>query len=399
MPNNPISILHITPYYTPAIAFGGVVSAVTGLAQAQVEQGHQVTVLTTDALTFTSRNHTLRETINGVNVIRCRNMSHMIRAKFNLSQPPSLWSEFRRIIRDVDVVHTHELRTVENLLIGRQRPIVLSPHGTLPYGTGRSGFKRGWDRVFGRGLLRKISAVAALTASEADDVSDVWSALNMPVLPIEIIPNGVAADFAASVKMIVDQSKAQQFRERYKLGSGLVVLFLGRLHERKGLQYLIPAFAQIADKYPDARLLVVGPDEGMLGTAQSLVTQHHITNRVTFTGLLQGEDQRAAWAAANLYVLPAVGEGLSMAALEAMAAGLPIIVTPGCNLPEVEQRGAGLLVGQEVEAISAALNMLMESESRRKLMGEAGQAWVRESFTWPAVADRAEALYRRIMRS
>src|SRR5258708_26238685 len=83
-----LNILHVTPYYAPAFAYGGVVSAVTGLATAQAQRGHRVTVLTTDALTRPQRNSMLRETIAGVDVIRCRNVSSVLLARLNLSFPP-----------------------------------------------------------------------------------------------------------------------------------------------------------------------------------------------------------------------------------------------------------------------------------------------------------------------
>src|SRR5262249_26769387 len=157
-----------------------------------------------------------------------------------------------------------------------------------------------------------------------------WRHLKIASPLLEIIPNGVASDFAA-----INFSAQPNLRARYSLGNGPVVLFLGRLHERKGLQFLIPAFARAIHSHPnliDARLLVVGPDEGMLSVAQTLAETENVADHVVFTGLLEGQDRLAAFATATLYVLPAIGEGLSMAALEAMAAGLPVILTPGCNL-------------------------------------------------------------------
>jgi glycosyltransferase involved in cell wall biosynthesis len=163
------------------------------------------------------------------------------------------------------------------------------------------------------------------------------------------------------------------------------------------LQFLIPAFAQVSQDFPDARLLIVGPDEGMLTPTKALAQLHSVSDRVTFTGLLQGADQRAALATADLFVLPAVGEGLSMAALEAMAADLPLILTPGCNLPDVEARGAGLLVQRDVESLAAGLRTLLSGPTRRRAMGERGKAWVQESFRWPVIAERTEALYANLL--
>ena len=377
----------MTPYYAPAWAYGGVVSAVTGLATAQAARGHRVTILTTDALDFTSRNPLRRETLDGVVVIRCRNLSNTLRARYNLSSPWDFRGAVRQLSADADVIHVHELRTVENLLIGHPKPVALSPHGTLPYGTGRSGFKRAWDWLFGRALLRRIDHVTALTAAEVDEARALWQSLGLPFPGATIIPNGVPADFAAPGDL----------RSRYSLGDGPVVLFLGRLHERKGLQFLIPAFALAARDVPDVQLLIVGPDAGMLAAAQALAAQAGVTDRVTFTGLLRGAELRAALATADLFALPAVGEGLSMAALEAMAAGLPLILTPGCNLPDLEARGAGLLVERAVEPLAAALRTLLLNPDQRRAMGESGRAWIAESFTWPTIARQTEALYARIL--
>src|SRR5260370_10710064 len=107
-----LRILHVAPYFAPAFAYGGVVSAVTGLATAQADRGHHVTVLTTDALTRSQRNPVLRETIAGVEVVRCRNVSRVLRARLNLSFPRGFPATFAELARRADMVHVHELRTV-----------------------------------------------------------------------------------------------------------------------------------------------------------------------------------------------------------------------------------------------------------------------------------------------
>jgi poly(glycerol-phosphate) alpha-glucosyltransferase len=152
------------------------------------------------------------------------------------------------------------------------------------------------------------------------------------------------------------------------------------------VEALVRAFKQ-AD-VPGARLVIAGPDEGMLATLNPLLDE-----RIVVTGYLEGEARLAAFAAADVLALPAVGEGLPMVVLEAMGAGLPVIISPGCNLPEVVQHGAGLEVAPEVSPLATALRDLLSNDERRMAMGQAARVLVREHFTWDAVAAQLEHTY------
>jgi glycosyltransferase involved in cell wall biosynthesis len=395
-----MNILHIIPYYAPAWAYGGVVRAATDLTRALVAEGHNVYVLTTDTLSPSERTIKPIEALGGVHVYRVRNWSNTVRGRLNLSTPIRIGAAACRLIGEhaIDVVHCHEVRTVENLrvvpVVNREDvPVVVSPHGTLPLGTGRGGIKQIWDTLFGWRLLPRFDQVIALTTNEAADARSVWESrgLALPEDRISIVPNGVhVEDFA-------DLPSGEAFRQQWRLGREPVVLFLGRLHERKGLHLLIPAFGEAVKQAPDARLLIVGPDEGMLAALTAQVDERNLTERVIFTGLLTGDDKLAALAAADLFALPAVGEGFSMAVLEAMACGLPVLLTPGCNFPEVAEAGAGLVVQREVSALSTALTDLLTGADRRDRMGRAARDLIHARFTWPQVVRRLEDVYRMVM--
>jgi poly(glycerol-phosphate) alpha-glucosyltransferase len=148
----------------------------------------------------------------------------------------------------------------------------------------------------------------------------------------------------------------------------------------------VQAFRQ-AD-VPGARLVIAGPDEGLLETLKPALDE-----RIIVTGYLGGKDRLAAFAAADLLALPAVGEGLPMAVLEAMAAGLPVIVSPGCNLPEVPANHAGLEVEPAVEPLAAALRTLLTDPEQRAAMGQAARRLAQTRFTWDVVAEQLEELY------
>ena len=135
-----MNLLHVIPYYAPAWTYGGSVRAAADLTRALAQAGHSVTVLTTDTLSPTARIPALYERIDGVDVVRVRNRSNWLRGRLNLSTPLGIAATAARLIRerDIDVVHAHELRTVENLRVAPVAnrlgvPLLVSPHGTLPH--------------------------------------------------------------------------------------------------------------------------------------------------------------------------------------------------------------------------------------------------------------------------
>ncbi len=389
-------VLHVVPYYAPAWGFGGVVRAVHGLAGALAAQGHAVTVLTTDAGDRGQRLPVREEVLDGVRVLRCRNLLPALR-KLNLSSPAGMGAALRSSLPDADILHLHEFRTVENLwalaLTGRgSPPVVLSPHGTLGYGAGRRWIKRGWDALAGRWSARRIDHVAALTADEAAGVRALWQqfGIALPDHAVSVIPNGVnPAEFA-------DLPERGGFRTRWGIPlEAPLVLFMGRLHRRKGAHLLVEALTLL----PQAWLAVVGPDEGELAGLQALAQQRGVADRAVFTGLLTGADKLAALADAAVLALPAVGEGLPMVVLEAMAAGLPVAISDECHLPEAIQAGAGVrLEPLEAATIAAALGPLLADPARREAMGRAARALVAERFTWDRVAAAMAAVYQRLQR-
>lgn len=387
-----MKLLYVTPYYVPAYPFGGVVRAVEGLAQAMHARGHEVTVLTTDAYSREARvDAPAREQIGGVEVVRVRNTMPWLRRRANLSTPRGMARAARELLAGVDVLHLHEFRTIEALLTlpeaARQNvPVLMSPHGTLALETGRSRLKATWDRWVSPRIARQISGVVALTEPEAEDAARLWERLGLQPPPIQVAPNGV------NVGEITPSAAARsEFRRRASLGNATVCLFLGRLHARKGVDVLAEAFR--AANVPDSKLVIAGPDEGMRAALEAMHDP-----RIVLTGYLDAQERLAALAAADVFALPATGEGLSMAALEAMAAGLPVILSPGCNLPEIEPAGAGIEVPPSVEPLAAALALLLGDTELRLKMGEAARALVEARFTWPRVAEQMESVYDTLRR-
>lgn len=389
-------VLHVTPYYAPAWAYGGVARSVNGLATEQAVAGDTVTVLTTDAL---DREHRLEagvEHLQGVTVHRVPNFSQNLRSGFNLSSPYSFGAAARKLMEseDFNIVHCHEFRTIENLLAVPTAhrlglPIVLSPHGTLPYETGRRLAKQAWDLVVGRRLASRVDRVLVLTTKEAQQARRMWSDMGTPLegRRVSVVPNGV------HLPARPDAKPRKAFRCEWKLGTGPVVIFLGRLVRRKGLVLLLNAFASLADTIPDARLLIVGPDGGEQRHLRARIQHSELEGRVAITGLLTGKDLRAALAAADVFALPAHGEGFPMAALEALAAGLPVVLSADCGFDEVEDAGAGLIVPLDVPSLRDALSALLTSPAKRTDMSLRARQMAALNFAWPIITAKVKQVY------
>lgn len=387
-------ILYLTPYYKPAYAFGGVVRSVEGMATALVQRGHEVTILTTDALDQQGRRIAApEETIDGLRVLRRPNALPWLRARYNLSTPRSIRKKAEAILPAVDVLHAHEFRTLENLLVTPvarrlNLPIALSPHGTLNLRTGRGRLKTVWDRLLSPGVAQRIDHVIALNNAERMEAETLWKSFGTRQEPtrFSVIPNGV------DLGQFNKSELAKDFRKRYRLDDVPTALFMGRLQERKGVHVLIKAF--IAADVADARLLIVGPDEGMLPTLRALANGDP---RIVFTGYLEGDARLGALAASDIFALPATGEGQPMAALEAMAAGLPVSLSPGCHLDEVEGAGAGFVVEATVDAFAEGLRTLLRDEGLRRKMGQRARRLVEERYAWDGIAERLEDVYAKLL--
>lgn len=378
-------ILHVSPYYAPAYSFGGVVSMLEGLTQAQVKAGHQVTVLTSDAYSLESRYQGELDTVQeGVRVFRCPNWVYSLR-RYNLDTPFSMAKQAKNIMPEVDIVHLHEFRTIENLLVTgiaekHNKPVVLSPHGTLTYSTGRSALKSLWDKWLSPSVAKRIGHVMTLAESELEDAQATWEQFSSNP-DFSIVPNGV------NLAQYANLPNESQFREKYNLGDALIVLFMGRLHQRKGVDVLAKAFKQA--NLSDVKLVIAGPDEGMRPLIESLADEN-----IILTGFLGGEERLSALASANLFVLPAIGEGLSMAVLEAMASGLAVLLSEGCNLPEAQEAHAGKIVLVDIDALAKALEDMFSDREALSQMGENAQNLIQEKFTWDIVASQMDAVYK-----
>jgi glycosyltransferase involved in cell wall biosynthesis len=310
---------------------------------------------------------------------------------YRLVFSPELYRAVADHARAFDVVHIHSLFLFPQFAAYRGArkggvPYVVSPRGSLdPYLRQRSRpVKAIADALWQRGMLDGASALHLTSDEEARLVRDVARRV-----PRAVIPNGIRwSDYQ-------DLPRAGEFRAGGD--DAPVVLYLGRLSHKKGLDVLIRAFAIARRAIPDARLVIAGPDDEALQPALEAIAAHEgVAAHVMFTGMLRGREKLAALAAARVWALPSHSENFGIAVLEAMAAGLPVIVSPGVNIaPEIAAAAAGVVCEQTAEAFGAEIAALLRDDARRTVLGEQGRAFARQ-YDWDAVAPRLAAMYEQV---
>ncbi|HMP76775.1 MAG TPA: glycosyltransferase [Kiritimatiellia bacterium] len=266
-------------------------------------------------------------------------------------------------------------------------PVIVSPHGMLDAWALRNSAwkKRLAAMCYERAHLESAACLHALCASEADSIR----AFGLK-RPICVLPNGVdlpGPPPAASV--------AAPWNERIAAGTP-VMLFLGRLHPKKGLVPLLEAWRET--RGAGWHLAIAGWDQGGHRAELERLTKHYELDAcVTFLGPLHGAQKDAALRSAQAFVLPSFSEGLPITVLEAWAYGVPVLMTPACNLPAGFSAGAAVELSTEPDKLARALlSFFQMPESARAEMSARGRDLAASEFNWAEIARKMLSVYRWI---
>ena len=380
-------ILQVTPYFPPTWAYGGIPRIVDGLSRALVEAGHQVTVLTTDALDEHSRALVASDRDHfGVRVMTAPNLSNRLAYRHQLFLPKGV-SELLAALKNVDVVHLHGHRHVLNNLAvrwakSRGIPYVLTANGTLLRHENKIGIKWAWDQLVSGRIPGDASRLIAVSAS---DVARHRQA-GIDVSRVVRIPNGLDL---GEFSQLPDRGA---FRAKYGLGNGPIVAYLGRVSPRKGVEHLVRAFAKGA-MHP-AQLVVAGNDMG--GMASAVAAQQG--EGIHFVGLLRGEDRLSLLSDTDVLVYPSADEVFGLVPFEGLLCGAPVVVADDCGCGElIAEAGAGLLVRYgDADGLQARIRTLLEDKAAGEAMVSRGSKYVREQLSFGPVAERHLMLYREV---
>jgi glycosyltransferase involved in cell wall biosynthesis len=353
---------------------GGTSVSVPELANATVDTGRYRNCL----LHFTR--HGIPEIYGGTSL----NLLQRPSSSLALRLPTRARASLFEAIQQADVIQVHGLwsghcsASVEYATkVGK--PVIVSAHGMLDSWAlqHKAWKKRPYSALIERPNLSRATCLRALTRVEFENYRSFG--LNVPVA---IIPNGVVAPNCAS---------PAEFLARYPhLEGKKIMLFLGRVHKKKGVDLLVKAWNEVSTRLPDAHLVIAGPDNGGLSADRALAEQ----SSITVCGMLTGSLKSSALAASSAFTLPSLSEGLSMATLEALWAGLPVMITRECNFREVEDLECTFLVRPSVSSIAEGLvAMLSLPAAELRARGEVGAKFVRAGYSWPSVGQKMADVY------
>jgi phosphatidyl-myo-inositol dimannoside synthase len=297
--------------------------------------------------------------------------------------PPAIARVYRRI--RFDLLRVHSLRYVgpaallARRVLGVDTPII-SHHHHLDASR--------WPPVIERRVLEASERI--VTVSEFSK-RQLTSRLGIPRDRIETVPNGVDERFAPGP---VDPG----LRERYRLRSGPVALFLGGLKARKNLPVLLETWSRVASTRPDATLVIAG-DGPLAGALRRQTETAGLAERVVFTGRIPEAQKVAHYRLADVFLFPSELEGFGLAVGEAMSCGLPVVASDRGALPELVIDGEGGVVcpAADREALAAATLRLLDDPDLRRRFGAFNRERVSHQFRWPRAARRVLEIYEEVL--
>ena len=383
-----MKVLHVISTLSPR--FGGPSVVVRMLSDFQVRSGLSVTVCSTN---WNNSNNEIKP-INleiSENGVEFRYFSFW--SPLLLSFDINKW--FYRNIQIFDIIHVHGLYRFPVSSAAwwarkKSKPYIISPHGSLDlflYKQSRYNvfLKRIHERLFDIPNLNHSSAIHYT----AEDEVNRSAFLNLRAKPV-ILPNGIDWEDYRNLPIKGNFRRVLGLSEKTQM-----ILFLGRINFKKGLNFLVPAFSRVLDKHGRACLVIVGPDnEGYGLKVKKWCNEHNIQDKVLILDHLDSKKVNEAYVDADVFVLPSYTENFGMTVVEAMACGTPVVISDQVNIwREIKESGAGIVVGLDSCQVADAICILLEDKGAAKAMGKRGRVAAEKRYAWPPIVKQLTGIY------
>lgn len=388
-----MKVLHVIPSVSPLR--GGPSVMLRTMARGLVQAGVEVDVATTDD-DGPKRRSVSYATPIVEEAVTYRYFTRQTRF-YTFSWPLSRW--LAQHVRDYDLVHIHAIfsyAAIPAAFCAKRYgvPYIVRPLGVL----NRWGVKN--RRPWLKQLSFRFIEHRILTGAAAIHYTSEQEQIEAEELGVKsravIIPNAVDDSLLSSF------CPTGRFRAQYpQFADRLIILFLSRLDQKKGLDILFPAFARVKARFSQALLVIAGNGEtAFIDGLQQEARRLGIDKDIVWAGFLSGEEKRHALADADIFALPSYSENFGIAVVEAMACGLPAVISDQVGIQrEIATAEAGIVTQCEINEFAQALSLLTCDAKLRSRMAENGKRWVRQHCSSSAVTEKLLALYQQVSRS
>ncbi|MBL4700718.1 MAG: glycosyltransferase [Phycisphaeraceae bacterium] len=391
-------IVHVIGSLDPSL--GGPPMVVGCLAAAQAQLGAEVHIVAYDCPDQEEVIHTYQKTIPDFSRITL-GMLRLPDSRERYSGKQALSKITEHLTGSTQtVVHLHGiwetiLRQAAKAAKSHAVAYIIAPHGMLhPWSMSQRKWKKKVAMKLGyRKMLKSATAIHALNHDEAKHIRKMGFTQSC-----QIIPNGV---FLNEIQPL--PAPGSFVRNTPQLQGKPYILFLSRLHFKKGLDRLLSAFNQIAHKYEQVQLVIAGPDGGYEQTFRNQINKLDIAPRVHLVGPLWDKSKYAAMQDAVCFCLPSRQEGFSVAITEALAVGVPAVISDACCFDEVVHAHAGYVVTmtddkpqESITSLANTLECVLASQPNHA-MRQAGRKLIEAHYTWPVIAKQSLQVYEQMI--
>jgi glycosyltransferase involved in cell wall biosynthesis len=375
-------ILQVIPYFNKK--YGGIYNICINESIFLSQNGYEVTILTTDyEIDMVAIQEILK---NKVKIIVLQNLFN----PYMFLYTPKLNKWANKNIMNYDLIHLHEFRSYQSIVISKYAkqkniPYVIQPHGSLKINIGRKQLKKLFDFWYGNNIIRNANKIICITENEINDCLAFREKGE-----IALIPNGI---FCGEFN---NQLSKNDIRKKLKWGSNeLYILYLGRIHPSKGLDKMIEAFSIISKNMPNVNLVIAGPDYNYLNKLLILCEKLNLNDKLIIYNFINDELKKQILASSDIFITPEYS-GFPVTFLEAGVSGLPIITTNVGDRLLLFDHGVMVTENTSKELANGLKNLL----GNQKLMGEMSQqirSFTQSNYDWVIIGSLLEKCYFEII--
>ena len=390
-----MKILQLTTAYFPSATHGGPVVSIHCLNKALIREGVEVFVITTNS--GLSQKEKKRSLIwHDVEGVKVKYFPYYFHENFKFS--PQLFFELLSTISDYDLVHINSIWDF-NMLAGALSckmsniPYIVSPRGSLDDNAFNVSSK--FVKVFYYKLCLKqfIKHANAIHFATNDEIKNVTSFVELPDERI-VVPNGF------DLTELQNLPNKGEFKNKYNLDGKRYILFLGRIHKQKGINFLLEAFKKIRNVIPNLYLVIAGFEQKRyMKEIQKWINENGLPNKIIFTGLITGKEKLAAYIDADVFVLSSYFESFGMTVVEAIGCGVPIIISDRVGIKDdVLKYNAGIVTSLNSSQIAEAILSILNSQTLAAKLSQNGYKLLEEKYDIKKVGIKMLEAYKKICR-